>query len=597
MKTRYKRGMAFALLIIVSYSFAADDPRYQRQQLCPKVLLLFNVTAAGIEKIVLTPLEEALICGDSGVQEWQNIPSEQTTLHLQAVLQGRGYYHVSAKEEQKILKVYVGSLSYVNIILIKGFTSDLLLDRLMHSSAKWIGEILTPHLLDQIQTQIQQQLWREGYACTTFSIEANADTGTVTINIVNAEKLKILSVTEENPIPGMSPKVMSRYHAFHLGDVFKSDLQELTTRRMVSDGIVQSARYTVDCSGLAGDKGVVIKHHYTIGKPRLVTADLGASNEKYIFLRLNWKNVRLGAHGSSVRAGLLTSTTEQRLEAEGNWFPTTDYPRLYIRPNLNLGWEREKLYKTASQQIKLGTGASWDFLHANLQLNAGPVFNRQLTYRGVGPQESNFLTINGFVELLGHDFEYYRASPRDGYLLNFATTLTHKNFLSPLSAYLFSLSGQYLYNLTSPVSLVFGVRGRFNTTHIPKLKNQQQEVPLLFRHFLGGMDDLRGFSRKQLPNDSKGALSSFFIGWEIRLTSFFYEKLQPLVFLDTGWLGKESFKLQRTLYWSPGIGFRLESPIGTFRSFASYGRISYGTRNENEYLGKMQYYLSYGQEF
>lgn len=109
-------------------------------------------------------------------------------------------------------------------------------------------------MLDQIQREIQQQLWRQGYACTSFSLEANADTGTMTINIEDAKKLKILSVIEEDPIPGIRPNVMSRYYAFHLGETFQSDLQELTTRRMMADGIVQSVRYSVDCSTLDGER-------------------------------------------------------------------------------------------------------------------------------------------------------------------------------------------------------------------------------------------------------------------------------------------------------------------------------------------------------
>lgn len=106
MKTRYKWKMAIVLLIVASSSFAEvkEDFSYQSQKLCPKVLLLFNLTDAGIDRVDLTPLEEALICGDPSVKEWQNIPSEQAALHLQALLQARGYHHVTTKGRRGDIK-------------------------------------------------------------------------------------------------------------------------------------------------------------------------------------------------------------------------------------------------------------------------------------------------------------------------------------------------------------------------------------------------------------------------------------------------------------------------------------------------------------
>ncbi|MBF0313603.1 MAG: BamA/TamA family outer membrane protein [Oligoflexia bacterium] len=572
-----------------SLAYAQDDLIHQR--LCPRVLLISN------SRIDLTADEGKMICGDPKIQEWQNLPLQQVKIHLQGALQKRGYHHSHSRivENGEQLTVYTGTTTTVKRIQVNGFSYERLLA--VHST-KLLGQTLTPGLLDQMQAYVQQQLWREGYPCASYQVMADADTGTVIVNVEIIKKRKILAVEEGiPPIDGMEAGVMSRYYAFHVGEIFQSDLMELTTRRMVADGIVQSARYTVDCK----DEGVVVKHYYTVGKPRLLSIGVGASNEMYFLLRTNWKRIRLGSHGSSAKVELLASSTEQSLEGSATWFPSSFHPRFYFSPILAIRSEREKFYRTLTEQIKIGTGTSWEFSHASLHFNIGPLLNRQVIYRGIGPRSSNFLATNGSLELLEHDFEYYRTSPRDGYLLNFATTVTQEKLLSPLSAYFFSLSGQYLYNFKAkdPIILVLGVRGKISSTLIPELEERQKkkEVPLLFRHFLGGIDDLRGFSRKQLPNDPNGALTSFYLGWEARFASFFYEKLQPLVFVDSGWLGMEPLKLKQTLYWSPGIGFRLESPIGSFRGSAAYGRVSNGTEEEKRGVGKMQYHLTYGQEF
>ncbi|MBF0297831.1 MAG: BamA/TamA family outer membrane protein [Oligoflexia bacterium] len=574
------------------------------QQLCTNIFLIAN------EKIDFKSLEKNLICGDPQIKEWQNIPLPQAKIHIKAALQERGYNHIRIIEKNEQLVIYVGSLTKVTDILINGFSYD-------HSLWPYhnlIGRILTPSLLDEIQSHLQQQLWREGIPCAQYKVIADADTGIIMIKIENAKKLKILSVKNETPILKMNLKVMARYYAFHIGEIFNSNYMELTMKRMVTDGIVQNARYTVECDGSNNlknenklknennkNEGVVIKHHFVVGKSRLITAGVGTSNEQYFILRLSWKNVRLGPHGSSAEVVALASSTEQRLNISSNWYPSISFPKFYIRPNLELVGEREEYYRTISQYLKLELGSSLDTSKINWHFNIGPVFNHQVTYRGIGPKESTFLTTNAFIELISHDFEYYRTSPRSGLLLNFFTIGAQKQLLSSISAYRFSLTGEYLYNVynLNPPILILGLRGKASTSFIPELANQKQEIPLLFRHFLGGVDDLRGFDRKQLPRDPEGALSSLYGGWEARFPLLFYDKLQPLIFIDSGWLSKKSFKLDSTIYWSPGAGFRFESPFGTFRGVVAYGQVSHGNENEEEkaYFRKVKYYLSYGQEF
>lgn len=538
----------------------------------------------------MNALEKKIICGDPEVVEWQNIPLQQAKIHLQSALQSRGYFYSRLLESEGMLVAHAGPQTLVKEIFVNGFSYK----KLLAPYHKLIGRTLTPELLNEVESYIRQQLWRWGYPCAPFFVKADPDQGAVFVEVQDAKIENLIAVKEGNTL-GIRAETMSRYQAFNIGEIFNSDLLELTTRRMVSDGIVQSARFAVDCT----PSGVVAKQFTILGKPRLITVGIGANNERFFILKLSWKSVRLGENGSSFKLGMLASFKNQELEATGNWYPLTFLPSFYLQPALELKREEEKYYEMLTNQVKLGAGSSWDWQKFGVRLNAGPVLNSQWIQRGIGPRRSNFLSTNAHIEIMSHDFEFYRMSPRNGFLLDLSTTLTSDSFLSPLSAYLFSISGEYLFNFRQyqPPLVIFGLRGKISTTVVPHREGQTEEIPILFRHFLGGVDDVRGFARKQLPYNPQGGLTSFFLGGELRSASVLHEKFQPLVFVDTGWLGQGSFELQKTLYWSPGVGFRYESLIGTFRGIAAHGFVARGSLQERTILSKMQFFLSYGQEF
>ena len=74
--------------------------------------------------------------------------------------------------------------------------------------------------------------------------------------------------------------------------------------------------------------------------------------------------------------------------------------------------------------------------------------------------------------------------------------------------------------------------------------------------------------------------------------------LQPLVFVDAAVVGRSSFKLDPNVYWSPGLGIRWNSPVGSVRVTVARGLV-WRRDSAAEVLIKpqWQFFLSLGAEF
>ena len=108
---------------------------------------------------------------------------------------------------------------------------------------------------------------------------------------------------------------------------------------------------------------------------------------------------------------------------------------------------------------------------------------------------------------------------------------------------------------------------------------------------------MRGFARKSLPRDDTGSLSKGYLGSEIRLNNILPYSLQPLLFVDWGWLGDEAFTFDPTTFWSPGLGLRWQSPIGTVRGSIGHGFAQGQNSDYFDNLSKFQLYFSLGEQF
>ena len=108
---------------------------------------------------------------------------------------------------------------------------------------------------------------------------------------------------------------------------------------------------------------------------------------------------------------------------------------------------------------------------------------------------------------------------------------------------------------------------------------------------------MRGFSRRQLPNANRGALTGLYVGGEARLANALPLNFQPLVFFDIGVMGQKSMDLDFPVYASPGFGLRWPSFVGVFRVTLGRGFLINNKNPANNNLEHWQFFFSYGEEF
>ena len=134
-------------------------------------------------------------------------------------------------------------------------------------------------------------------------------------------------------------------------------------------------------------------------------------------------------------------------------------------------------------------------------------------------------------------------------------------------------------------------------TSQPGKDTDASQLPTSFKQFLGGSSDMRGFPRKSLPSEGTGSLTKVYLGIELRLNNKLPYNLQPIAFLDFGQLGDLAFDLNATKFYSPGLGIRWQSPIGTVRASAAHGYVIDDELDTYHDKTNMQYYLSLGEQF
>jgi translocation and assembly module TamA len=159
--------------------------------------------------------------------------------------------------------------------------------------------------------------------------------------------------------------------------------------------------------------------------------------------------------------------------------------------------------------------------------------------------------------------------------------------------------GQALWNVRdlAPPLIVLGMRGSVASTVIGAGPEHLAELPPMYRHFLGSSTNMRGFAREALPTGGKGALTAAYLGLEARLAAGLPAGLQPLLFYDMGKTGRTSLQLDRPLYYSPGLGMRWQSPLGSLRLTAARGMVAHASADERRGLERWVFYLSFGEEF
>ncbi len=560
-----------------------------REYLCPHFIIIGNLNPS------LSDVERRLICGDPEVNSkipnegWRTIPATQAKYNFTNFIQRRGYlhpiFHMPTLAQPELI-VELGQKTLVSRIIVQGAGDAVKIER----KRKVMGEPLTPALLDILEKWTLEQLNHAGYACPKVKSQGDSDTGEVIIQ-VNTGALQYIATVTRDAIPGMNQDALARYDAFQIGRSFwkfDGELLTLTSNRIASVGVVESAHFTRRCEG----DQVHLNEEIIAGAPRLLIGGVGMNTEGLLNGKVSWRNTRLGSMGSLLDVTAAGSAKLQSLVGSLNYYFLPYVSRYSLNPLLQFSHDNEEYFETLAARGQLGISTTQDFNEVGTSFFFGPTLDFFSTLRGIGPPNSHLLSLETNINLKSHEYEYYISNPRTGYAIGFTLDINDRNFYSNISAQRFNLTGEALWNVNNydPPLWILGFRAGYSTVVTGEVAGQSSALPVSFLKFLGGSTNLRGFGRQELPLNGIGGLTSGFLDLEARLTHTLPYNFDLIFFLDVGAIGSRPSVLDLPIYWSPGLGLRWGSPIGVLRTTLAHG---YSNLNPNH----LQFYFSYGEEF
>jgi len=568
-------------LLLATYSFASSS-----SFLCPSIVVHDG-------SIRLNANEKVLICGDEKSSEgWKKIPNAQARLLLTGVMHNLGYMNPRFESESDILHIWPGEPSKITSLQVRGGREFLNPEK----KRKIVGEILTQERLDQVNSWVDWNLKRHGFACPKLTLEAHSWDGAVLVT--NSENIQQYIVSfDHDQLDGLNPTVLKRYQPFELGDLYDIRETQLMSQRMLADGLFQNAYFSTQCEL----DQVKLNLNTATEKPKLLQFGIGASTEEFPFIELSLKNTRLDAAASSLNSVLHLSPRVLSLNVSSAlyWFPI--FPMIFFAPRFDVSREIESSYTLDTSRIGADIGRNWDTWNTRMVALVGPTLNYSNTLEGIGPTETKYLTFDASLTALSHAYEYLLSTQSEGWTGSILYQGRLRGLGSNFNGHRYEINYKYLWNIGgySPPLIILGTRIQAVavTSDSIDLSQNLAQIPIEDRLFLGGDQDLRGFSRKSINNNNLGYLTSSYIGFDLRLIEQLPYHLQPLLLVDIARLGAQSWTLQAPVFTSEGFGLRWSSPFGTVRGYIAHGHIFSGDESTENYPQQWVYFLSFGQEF
>ncbi|MGE3683611.1 MAG: hypothetical protein AB7G93_17960 [Bdellovibrionales bacterium] len=556
------------------------------ERLCDNIILREG-------KIALGKNERTLVCGSSaGMEGWQDVPLPQAQYHLRVFLQNEGYLAPRFEREGSTLHVWAGPRQEIAEFIIEG--AGEVLDR--SEKREVVGEPLTPAKLDEIEKWINVQLRSQGYACPETEVVAQVWDRKVIAHVKPGPRRRIVEVQREG-FDGLDAEILARYQAFNVGDWYDVRELELTTARMQTDGLFQSAYFDTECRG----EDVHLNLHALVGKPHVLRFGVGASTEEFPFADVWYIDTRLDDRGSSLEARLHTSPREQSLSGSSKIYRVPWSRRTFFGPRFKLERESERSHEVLSAEAGADLGRQWDRWNLRMEGRFGPTLNHVKTVRGVGPEDVSFLSWRGVGMVMTHPYELYRRDQFYGWSASLDYQGQRKGIGSELNVDRYELDFRHLYNFRGYSPPLFILGSRIEAvgvdTNPVDLEQDRTLLPVDYRVAYGGDQNLRGFGRRVLDNDGLGYLTALYLGFELRLVDELPYKLEPFLLWDGAKLGEKRYTLGESVFTSHGAGLRWPSPFGTLRGSAARGRILNETPATQKYPEEWVYFVNFGQEF
>jgi outer membrane translocation and assembly module TamA len=539
-------------------------------------------------RLKLSKNERVLVCGsDAGQTEgWRKVPLLQAQYQIKVLLQNQGYLHPHFERKDGRLEVWSGPIEKVGRFEVRGA------DGILRSGDKRhvIEAPMSPPVLDEVKQWADTGLRSRGYACPTIDVQAQAWDRALVVDVRKGERQKVAGI-EYVGLESLDPQSIARYQSFEPGAWYDVRETRITAARMLNDGLFQTAYFTTKCRG---DK-VDLRLETSVGKPRILRFGIGASTEEFPFFRTWYRNSRLDARASSFTSTLYASPRTQSLDVSSELFYVPFSRRSYFNPRLSFARVSENAYEAINGRLGLDLGRMWDQWKTRFQGRLGPTLNYVDTVRGIGPQHSSFLSWEGALLAMSHEYELGLRDQYSGWRAGLNYRGQRTGIGSPVSVDRYELNFKYLYDLAGYAPPLFVVASRIQAVGVNALDSGR--LPVDYRVFYGGDETLRGFGRKSLNNNGLGYLTALYFGLELRLVEELPYRIQPFVLFDSAQLGDRRYTLNAPIFTSQGFGVRWASPFGTLRGSAARGRIFDEDQSSQGYPQNWVYFLSFGQEF
>lgn len=541
----------------------------------------------------LTAMETRLVCGDSAKDAfgvpWSEIPPSQARYSLRTFLQARGFHEPEFIIEEESLYMRPGPRSRASTLEIVGTPPDWNAP----SRRGYQDAALTPQLLDELEAWGLAEIKTAGYACGRVYSFADPDTGFIQLRLEPGSRKRILDVIDLTETQ-LEPGVLDRYSAYRIGDFYNQRLVDLTRRRLLDDGLLLAVALSPRCY----PNGVILRRDPVLGPANEFRLGVGGNTDDGLRLRVRAKRVRWGSSASSISADIDTSLRRQEARLIGRWYYSRSQERDFIEPVIRFERLDDSAIESRAWQAAVLHGWNRELESGGAELLIGPSWLISAVTRGPGPGEATIVFLEGSLRWLSHESEFFEWSPREGARLAIDFLQMQRGWGAPFSANRVHIRGQLLWNLprSDPPLFVLGLRYSLGTTWTDR-DFEAVDLPVRFRFFAGGTDDMRGFSRRSLPLNSNGGLTEALLGVEGRFHKVLYRRLDPLAFVDIGRMGTRAVRLDRAVYLSPGVGLRWESAVGTFRGFVARGYTFQPPSGSSGPLEQWRFGLSYGEEF
>ncbi len=544
------------------------------------------VWAPGSERIGLEKNDSLFVCGDPAHPAWQDVPPRQSASFLHSYLESKGYLEpkITIDYDANRVTVDAGKRAVVAIILAENAPPEFSVDPLETN----LGQPLEKGTLDRIEGDALSLLKTEGYACATLKLEAHPD-GRLVIKINAGSQKTFLRPVSMGDYPVSDP-ILSRFEPFDSDDRYDIKKTSIAASRMQGE-VASSVNYTTVCKD---DDFLKLQRSAAFGPPRTWEIGVGASTEEYPLAFIRWKSNRLWKSASKFQIELFGSNKRQELSFELKYYLSEAHPRLYLRPVLSITHRNEAQYDTSGPKFSLYQGRSFDLGKWTLAPEVGFSVSRlrysNSRYTRTEPIVTPEFTLGGHT----NDYELYRGDPRRGFDTHLQYTYVPSAQASSIGVHRLLLTGTYLYNFKNYIQprWILGIRYKFGTLFTTDgTTPDASKTPPDWFFLVGGDQDLRGFSRNSLPSDQSGAGSVATSGFESRWPGLFSFPLDPLLFLDAGYVGSGNSHFSREVVVSPGFGARSATPLGTIR--ATYARGYQPAKN----IYRSQVFVSFGAEF